>query len=65
MKPCATCQHSFDEHAPDVSFPDTMRCFHGAATGEGCHPEYDSRCKNYVNPDLQSNVAVAWKHSAV
>ena len=50
-KPCKRCGHAWDEHAPDVSFPDSLRCFHGAATGEGCTEVYDERCKNYVDPE--------------
>jgi hypothetical protein len=48
--PCGDCGHSFDSHAPDVSFPNVQRCFHGAATGDGCRYEYSERCKNYVPP---------------
>ena len=33
-----------------VSFPNVQRCFHGAATGDGCRYEYSERCKNYVPP---------------
>jgi len=50
-KPCAKCHHPFTEHAPDVSFPDSLRCFHNAATGEGCTEKYDDRSKDYVDPD--------------
>ncbi len=48
--PCADCGHPFDEHAPDVNFPDTLRCFHGAVSGEGCRDKYNERCRNYVHP---------------
>ena len=51
MKPCAKCKHPFAEHAPDVNFPDSQRCFHGAATGDGCAPRFADRCNNYENPD--------------
>jgi len=50
MPKCADCGHPFEEHAPDVMFPNSNRCFHGAVSGEGCQPKYDDRCKNYVNP---------------
>lgn len=48
--PCGDCGHAFAAHAPDVSFPNSQRCFHGAATGEGCREKYDERCKQYVPP---------------
>jgi hypothetical protein len=51
LKPCAECGHDYAQHAPDVNFPDALRCFHGAATGEGCKDKYDQRCKDYVNPE--------------
>ena len=51
MKPCKRCGHAFEMHAPDVSFPDVQRCFHGASTGDGCTEKYDDRCKDYVAPD--------------
>jgi hypothetical protein len=51
MKPCKRCQHPFEEHAPDRNFPDQLRCFHKAATGEGCAEKYAERCPNYVNPE--------------
>ncbi len=51
MKPCKRCGHSFDEHAPDVNYPNAQRCFHGAATGDGCAPKYADRCKEYQDPD--------------
>jgi len=47
-KPKCVCGHDEAEHAPDVNFPDSLRCFHGAATGEGCAPKYDERCKQYT-----------------
>jgi hypothetical protein len=47
--PCGDCGHPFEEHAFDVNNPKAMRCFHGAATGDGCRPVYDERCKNYVS----------------
>jgi hypothetical protein len=53
MKPCKNCGHAFEEHAIDRNFPDSQRCFHRAGTGEGCHHEYDKRCKNYVDPDKE------------
>jgi hypothetical protein len=51
MKPCAACGHSFAAHATDVNFPNSLRCFHGAVTGDGCREKYEDRCKNYVNPE--------------
>lgn len=51
VKPCSRCGHSWAEHAGDVSHPDTLPCFHGAATGEGCHEIYANRCPNYVHPE--------------
>jgi hypothetical protein len=51
MKPCARCKHAFEEHAPDVSYPEALRCFHLAGTGEGCTEKYDERCRDYVDPD--------------
>jgi len=53
MKPCKNCGHAFEEHAIDRNFPDSQRCFQRAGTGEGCHHEYDKRCKNYVDPDKE------------
>ena len=50
-KKCADCGHDYSEHAPDVSFPDTERCFHGAGDGTGCKEKYDERCKQYVDPE--------------
>ena len=51
MKPCAACGHAFESHAPDVNFPNSLRCFHGAGDGSGCRDCYDERCKNYVAPE--------------
>ena len=53
-KPCANCGHSYLMHAPDISFPDSERCFHGAGDGTGCKDKYSERCKDYVNPDLDT-----------
>jgi hypothetical protein len=50
-KPCADCGHAFDVHAVDINFPNSQRCFHNAATGEGCRPAYEDRCKQYVDPE--------------
>ena len=50
-KPCADCGHAFEVHAADVNFPNSLRCFHNAATGEGCRPVYDERCKQYKDPE--------------
>lgn len=50
-KPCKRCGHAFAEHASDLNYPDTMRCFHKAGTGEGCAERYSDRCPNYVDPD--------------
>ena len=50
-KPCKRCGHAFEEHAPDHNYPDSQKCWHGAASGEGCAVAYDDRCKDYVNPD--------------
>ena len=47
---CARCGHAEADHAPDVSYPDSRRCFHKAATGEGCAEKYDDRCKDYLPP---------------
>jgi hypothetical protein len=52
MKPCKRCKHPFSEHASDVDYPDALRCFHGAFTGDGCAEKYADRCPNYVNPDF-------------
>ena len=52
-KKCADCGHPWEEHAPDVSFPDSERCFHGAGDGSGCRDKYDERCKNYVDPETK------------
>lgn len=41
------CGHRFDVHAPDVNYPDSQRCFHGAATGDGCAEKYDDRCRDF------------------
>lgn len=49
--PCARCGHAYADHAPDVNYPNSERCFHRAATGEGCAPKYGDRCKQYVNPE--------------
>jgi hypothetical protein len=46
-KPRCKCGHEYAEHAPDLSHPLTAPCWHGAATGEGCMPTYNERCKNY------------------
>jgi hypothetical protein len=54
MKPCAACGHAFESHAPDVNFPNSLRCFHGAGDGSGCRERYDERCKNYVAPEEES-----------
>jgi hypothetical protein len=55
--PCANilstghvCGHAFAEHAPDVNFPNSLRCFHGAGDGTGCTEKYADRCKQYVEP---------------
>ena len=48
--PCGECGHSFAVHAPDINFPNILRCFHNAGTGDGCQEKYDERCKNYVRP---------------
>jgi hypothetical protein len=53
MKPCARCGHAFEVHAPDRNYPDALRCFHGAGTGEGCAVKYPDRCKDYVEPEEQ------------
>jgi hypothetical protein len=44
------CNHPFEEHASDLNTPDAMRCWHGAATGDGCTVKYDERCPDYVSP---------------
>jgi hypothetical protein len=48
MPPCGDCGHPFDEHASDLSHPETMPCWHGSVDGAGCRPKYDDRCRNYV-----------------
>lgn len=50
-KPCKNCGHAEAYHAPDVSYPDVQRCFHGAHDGTGCKDKYDERCRNYVDPE--------------
>ena len=62
-KPCArilndgkVCGHAFDEHAADRNFPDQLRCFHGAVTGDGCADKFDDRCSDYLDPDGVKNV---------
>ena len=50
-KPCKDCGHAYEYHAPDVNHPNVERCFHGAATGDGCREVYDERCKQYVDPE--------------
>ncbi len=52
MKPCKRCGHAFADHAADVNYPDALRCFHRAATGDGCAEKYSERCKEYIDPDL-------------
>ena len=49
-KPCKRCGHAFDEHAPDKNYPDSQKCWHGAASGEGCAVAYDDRCRDYQEP---------------
>ena len=53
-KPCKTCGHAEAMHCSDLSFPDSLRCFHGAGDGTGCKDKYSERCKDYVNPDLDT-----------
>jgi len=48
LKDGSKCGHPFAEHASDLNHPDALRCFHGAATGDGCTHKYDERCPNYV-----------------
>ena len=48
--PCKRCRHPFIEHAAEPSAPEAVRCWHGAATGEGCTEKYADRCPNYVDP---------------
>jgi hypothetical protein len=50
-KKCADCGHDYSEHCPDVSYPDALRCFHGAGDGTGCREVYDERCRQYVDPE--------------
>jgi hypothetical protein len=40
---CASCGHSYFYHAPDLQ-TDKNKCWHGAATGDGCEHE----CKQFV-----------------
>ena len=44
---CKRCGHDFAMHCADVNFPDSLRCFYGAGTGEGCTEKYADRCKQY------------------
>ena len=50
-KPCKDCGHGYEFHAPDRSYPELERCFHGAGDGTGCREVYDERCRNYVDPE--------------
>ena len=50
-KPCKDCGHSYDVHCTDVNYPDTLRCFYNAATGDGCREKYDERCRQYVTSE--------------
>ena len=47
MKPCKRWGHAYAEHATDINHLDALRCFHGAATGDGCADKYEDRCANY------------------
>jgi hypothetical protein len=51
MRPCKRCGHSWEYHAPDRNYPDAQKCWHGAATGEGCAEKYEDRCKDYIAPN--------------
>ena len=52
--PCKRCGHAYDVHCADTNYPDSLRCFHLAATGEGCAEKFDDRCKQYVGPEEES-----------
>ena len=39
--PCKNCNHAESDHAGDRGHIDTLPCWHGAATGNGCD------CRNY------------------
>ena len=68
MKPCKRCGHAYAEHATDINHLDALRCFHGAATGDGCADKYcakcdfrfdilfgvfEDRCANYIDPEVK------------
>jgi len=40
--PCKNCNHAESDHAGDRGHIDTLPCWHGAATGNGCD------CRNYI-----------------